>query len=272
MRNAKPIIIVSTGRTGTEFFSKLFAEIYSEQVDAYHERGASRPIQILTNMYFEHFLPLSILRMGWTIFKGREIPSCKKEFHIDSNCFLYGLVALAPDLYPGLKIIHIVRDPREYVTSHLNYALQKNTSFVANYLVPFWQPNPFLIGEVSWKRLINFSRFERYSWIWDFKNRKMESIEASPVPYLRLRFEDIFRNNDPTPAFQSMVEFIGLPLISDALSRFRQPENRSATTSFPAWREWSPEQCKLFDGLCGSHMRRYGYGYETEWLEKLKKD
>lgn len=272
MRGAKPITIVSTGRTGTEFFSKLFADVYSGQVDAYHERGASRPIQILTNMYFGHFLPLSMLRLGWTVFKGWEVPSCKKEFHIDSNCFLYGLVTLAPDLYSGLKVIHIVRDPREYVTSHLNYALQKRTSFVANYLVPFWQPNPFLVGEIPWRRLINLSRFERYSWIWDFKNRVMESIETSSVPYLRLRFEDIFRSGDPVPTFQSMVNFIGLPLRVDALGRFRQPENRSAVIDFPAWREWSPMQCRLLNDLCGSHMRRYGYGYEPEWLKKLKED
>jgi hypothetical protein len=100
----------------------------------------------------------------------------------------------------------------------------------------------------------------------------MESIETSSVPYLRLRFEDIFRSGDPMPTFQSIVNFIGLPLRVDALGRFRQPENRSAVIDFPAWREWSPMQCRLLNDLCGSHMRRYGYGYEPEWLEKLKED
>ena len=46
------------------------------------------------------------------------------------------------------EIKHIVRDPRSYVTSHLNFSRQKGTSFIANYFVPFWQPNPFLVGEL----------------------------------------------------------------------------------------------------------------------------
>src|SRR5262245_52521536 len=139
MRDTSPVLIVSTGRTGTIFLSRLFGDLYP-QVASYHERGLSRPIQILTNLHYAHLFPVSGLKAAWRLLKGREIGTCKKPFHMDANCFLYGLAALAPELYPGLKVIHIVRDPRAYTASHLNFSLQKTKSFVANYLVPFWQP------------------------------------------------------------------------------------------------------------------------------------
>jgi hypothetical protein len=267
---AQPVVIISTGRTGTDFFSKLFGEVYANQVDAYHERGISRPIQIFTNLYFAHLLPKSVLCQGWRLFKGWEVPACKKDFHIDSNCFLYGLVAIAPELYPNLRVIHILRDPRTYVTSHLNYARQKGTSFVGNYFIPFWQPSPFLTGEFRWKCFWRISRFERYAWIWDFKNRVMESIEGTPTPYLRLRFEDIFNAEDPNHIFRQITDFIGLPHVADVSDRFRKSENRSTTVNFPSWRDWLPSQCARLNAICGSHMKRYGYGNEADWLDKLK--
>ena len=194
MKATQPILIFSTGRTGTIFLARLFGELYPN-VASYHERGNSRPVQIATNLHFAHLLPKNTLKSVWKFFKGKEITACEKDFHLDANNFLYGLATLAPELYPNLKVLHIVRDPRDYVTSQLNFSLQKRTSFIANYLVPFWQPNPFLIGELPIHRILKFSRFEKYCWVWDFKNRIMSRLENSATPYLRVCFEDLFNEN-----------------------------------------------------------------------------
>jgi hypothetical protein len=184
MKDTQPILIISTGRTGTIFFSRLFADLYPTLAASYHERGNSRPMQILTNLHFSHLFPKSGLIAAWKLFKSGEIEACEKPFHIDANCFLYGLAPLAPELYPNLKVLHIVRDPRSYVTSHLNFSRQKGTSFIANYFVPFWQPNPFLVGGLPLSRSFGFTRFEKYCWIWNFKNRVMDGLENSSTPYL----------------------------------------------------------------------------------------
>jgi hypothetical protein len=269
MKDTLPVLIISTGRTGTIFFARLFADIYPE-VASYHERGLSRPIQILTNLYYSHIFPKSGLIATWKIIKGREIESCEKSFHIDANCFLYGLAALAPELYPNLKVIHIVRDPRAYVTSHLNFSRQKRTSFIANYLVPFWQPSPFLSGEVPLTRVFGFTRFEKYCWIWSFKNRVMEGLENSSTAYMRVRFEDLFNTPEPEEVFCRITDFIGLPGRSGLRDRFREPTNVSARAVFPDWPEWSPRHCAQLDALCGERMRRYSYGNEPEWASKVK--
>lgn len=269
MKDTQPILIISTGRTGTIFLSRLFADLYPDTA-SYHERGASRPIQILTNLHFSHLLPKSGLKIAWKILKGKEIETCEKMFHIDANCFLYGLAPLAPELYPNLKVIHIVRDPRAYVTSHLNFARQKETSFIANYFVPFWQPNPFLIGELPLSKAFGFSRFEKYCWIWNFKNRIMESLENSPTPYLRVRFEDLFYSENPEELFGKIADFIGLPRAENIRDRFREPANISTKADFPEWTEWTPRQISQLQLFCGERMVKYGYGGESNWPERLK--
>lgn len=262
------ILIVSTGRTGTVFFAELFRDLYP-QVAAYHERGASRPIQILTNAYFAKFFPMKGLILAWKLLKGSEIKTCSKPFHLDANCFLYGLVAIAPHLYPGLRVIHIVRDPRSYVTSHLNFSRYHRTSFIGNYLVPLWQPNPLLVGELAWKKIFTFTRFERYCWIWDFKNRIMESLEETQTPYIRVRFEDVFLSENPEEQFGRITDFIGLPRVNGIQERFLQPVNQSLKQKIPNWVKWSPEKCTQLHTLCGERMKKYGYGNEPDWLDKL---
>lgn len=269
MKDTRPVLIISTGRTGTIFLSRIFADLYPAEAASYHERGASRPIQILTNLHFAHLLPKSALTAAWKILKGSEIETCAKPFHIDANCFLYGLAALAPELYPNARIIHIVRDPRDYVTSHLNFSRQKETSFIANYFVPFWQPNPFLAGKIPWKRIFNFTRFERYCWIWDFKNRVMSSLEGTETAYLRVRFEDLFETPHPLETFNAITDFIGLPRKNDIADYFQKRVNQAGRSAFPDWADWSPRQCAQLQEICGEQMARYGYGGESAWVEKL---
>ncbi len=269
MKDTQPILIISTGRTGTIFFSRLFADLYQDAA-SYHERGASRPIQILTNLHFSHLFPKSGLKAAWKFFKGNELETCEAKFHIDANCFLYGLAPLAPELYPNLKVLHIVRDPRSYVTSHLNFSRQKGTSFIANYFVPFWQPNPFLVGELPLSKAFGFTRFEKYCWIWNFKNRVMEGLENTSTPYMRVRFEDLFSTTDnPEDLFGNITDFLGLPRVTGIREKFRQPANTSTKADFPEWPEWTSKQAAQLQSLCGARMAKYGYGGEKEWEEKV---
>lgn len=267
MKDTQPILILSTGRTGTIFLARLFASLYPN-VASYHERGNSRPVQIAANLHFSHLLPKSGVKAVWTLLKGNEIRTCEKEFHLDANNFMYGLASLYPELYPNLKVLHIVRDPRDYVTSQLNFSRQKRTSFIGNYLVPFWQPNPFLVGELPLSRALGFTRFEKYCWVWDFKNRVMSKLEDSTASYLRIRFEDLF-NTNPENTFRQITSFFGLAPVENFHEKFNEPANTSKPTFFPEWRDWTYKQAAQLQSLCGKQMRQFGYGNEPEWLEKL---
>lgn len=269
-QNVKSVLLLSTGRTGTMFFANLFRELLP-QACVYHEAGErSRMINIFTNAHLAGFLPKSLLIWAWRKAIALDLQACSKDYYIDSNNHLYGIVPLIPELYPNLKVIHIVRDPRSYVRSHLNWARHRPRSFIANYLTPFWQPNAFLLREMTLFEWIKASRFERFAWIWDYKNGLIERLEESAIPYLRVRFEDFFGSLAPEQWLNQILRFMGLPEVSGVSELFRCPVNPNKGQSFPKWPDWSPWQCHRLYILCGDRMERYGYGGEQAWMEKIE--
>lgn len=265
----QPIVIVSTGRTGTGFLADLLQRRVP-QAEAHHITPRSTWVNVLSNMHLSGLVPRRVLVAFVQMLKGRELERCTRPFFVDSNNHLYALVAIAPQLYPNLRVVHLVRDPRSYVRSHLNWARQRPKSFVANYLLPFWQPHPFLLGEMPLGRAIALSRFERFCWIWDFKNRLIASAATPGTPYLRLRFEDLFENSEPEPHFRRLLDFMGLPEIPGVGVEARRPHNETRRRRYPPWREWTPAQCARLHALCATRMAEYGYGAEEEWLEKVR--
>ena len=119
---------------------------------------------------------------------------------------------------------------------------------------------------IQWLRL---SGYERFSWIWDYKNRFIAQIEGSKTPYLCLRFEDLFESENPAKAFRQLLNFIGVPEQDDVIGNIGTPINTSKK-NIPAWTKWSSEICRSILALCGSSMHKYDYGVESEWLSKVK--
>jgi hypothetical protein len=265
----KTILILSTGRTGTMFLARLLGEVFP-QAEVHHEAPGSRQINILANLNSAHLLPRSALFAWWRLRIGRSLARCSKPYYIDSNNFLFGLVAQQPYLYPQLRVIHLIRDPRTYVSSHLSWMQANQRSKIANHLIPFWQPNPFLIGELSLGEYIALSRFEKYCWVWSYKNRVIQSLQATEIPYLRVRFEELFDTHHSLETLQRMFDFAELPSnVEMQAGRFQQPVNASGRARFSKWNTWEPEQCRRLDRFCQPLMEQYGYGCEPEWQAKL---
>lgn len=252
------------------FFAHLLQELVP-QADVYHEAGErSRLINILTHVYLSGFLPIQAPLWAWQRAVAPRLQACSKKTYIDSNNQIYALVTLIPEIYPGLRVIHLVRDPRDYVRSHINWSRHRLKSFIANYLIPFWQPNGWLLNEMSVSKWLRLTQLERYSWIWDYKNRMIGQMEDSETPYLRIKFEDFFGNAYPLPYFNELLEFLDLNRVSGIEAFFQDPVNPTKGKSFPVWDAWSQEQCQQLNNFCGVTMAKYGYGKEEEWREKLR--
>ena len=263
-------VILSTGRTGTMFFAHLLRELVP-QAAVYHEAGErSRLINILTHVHLSGFLPIQAPLWAWHRAVAPELETCSKKTYIDSNNHIYALVTLIPELYPGLRVIHLVRDPRDYVRSHINWSRHRLKSFIANYLIPFWQPNGWLLKEMPVGRWLRLTQLERFSWIWDFKNRTIGQMEDSETPYLRIKFEDFFDNADPLSHFNKLLDFLEFERVSGIKAFFQNPVNPTKNKSLPKWNFWSHKQCQQLNNICGLTMAKYGYGEEEEWREMFR--
>jgi hypothetical protein len=117
---------------------------------------------------------------------------------------------------------------------------------------------------------LQLSQFERYCWIWDFKNRFISQMEETNIPYLRIRFEDFFGGSDPLDHLNQMLSFLNVTPASGIADQFQRPVNPARGKSFPKWQEWSVAQCQQLHEYCGITMNAYGYGGEKEWMKKIR--
>ena len=267
---SNPVLVVSTGRTGTRFIAGLLNQL-CPSVEAHHTTPWSTLINVLGNLHLAKLLSESMLLRIWRQLKGREFAMSERSLFVDSNNHLYVFAAYARRIYPHTKVIHVIRDPRTYVRSHLNWARERPKSFVANYLLPFWQPNGYLLGEFSVAQWLALDSFERFCWIWDFKNRYLAGLSHTDLPYLLIRFEDLTDGPLREKTLDKLGEFMGVSLgtESEMLDLPSIARNDTSSRRFPAWQQWSETRCTQLHRLCGDQMSQYGYGIETEWRNRV---
>jgi len=267
----KPILVVSTGRTGTGFLAHFIAEHFP-QCCAHHIAPRSEWANVLSNAHLAGLLPRRAFVSASRQLLKPTLERCRAPFYVDCNNHLFALAPLAPELYSELRVVHVVRDPRTYVRSHMNWARHRRKSFIANHLLPFWQPNGYLVGEISARRWYRMSRFERFCWIWDYKNRLIARLGSSHVPYLRVRFEDLFESPRRSAEAIRVLAFIGLPELENEVleAAFGEVRNQTHLRSLREWRKWAPARCAQLDAWCGDRMVEYGYGGEAEWVKMVR--
>lgn len=243
--------------------------------DVFHEAGErSRLINILSHTNLAGITPDRFTLKAWQAAISGQLQKTQKsgKYYIDANNHIYFLAVNHPDLYSGLKVIHIVRDPRTYIRSHLNWSHSRVKSFLANYLVPFWQPSGFLTGEMGLREWLTFSKLERFAWIWEFKNQYINKLEGSSTPYLWVRFEDLFSGTNPGSTYREILDFIGVENINPGDEYFERTINASKNKRVPEWTQWPNSQCKIIDQLCREGMEKFGYGVETAWIKKISRN
>jgi hypothetical protein len=169
---------------------------------------------------------------------------------------------IVADQYPNTRIVHIVRDPRTFVPSYLNWMHTRFKSYVANKCVPGWHPSGYHLGEMSWQEWARMDEFERVCWQWSYKNQTIESLFKDTSHYTLIRFEDLFLREERQTVLESMVSFLGVPYRDRYKSVFEQAKNLSHKTYCSGWHQWAPEmQAQLLE-ICGDYMARIGYSRE----------
>ncbi len=247
--------ILSTGRTGT----KALAEgLLGDDILSPHQPPFSRLLTMASNYYLHGWLPESILR--WLVNRIRvpQILQTDCRYYIQVFSLDHLPAKIISQQYPNVYIIHIVRDPRTFVVSYLNWVHTRFKSFVANKLVLGWHPSGFFTREIPWRTWRRMDEFQRVCWHWSYKNALLESLFEDDERYMRIRFEDLFLAHDPE-VLKATLSFIGIPYQDRFAAMLSQSKNVSRKTYFPPWKEWEGERQRQLLNLCAEQMRHYGY-------------
>ena len=251
----KIVFILSTSRTGT----KTLAEgLQNEEVLSLHQPPYSRILTIASNYYLHGWLPGTALE--WLVSRLREPQILKADcrYYIQVFSLDYLPAKILSEKFQNIYILHIVRDPRTFVRSYINWMHTRFKSFVANKLIPGWHPSGYFTKEMPWQAWHNLDEFQRVCWHWKYKNTLLEDLFKSNQNYLRVRFEDLFLTQS-TATLKDCLSFVGIPYREEYTLMIGRSENASRKIYLSKWETWKPERKQQLLDICGNKMKDYGY-------------
>jgi hypothetical protein len=256
----KIIFVLSTGRTGTKTLAEGLA---AEDIRSPHQPPFSRLLTIASNCYLHGWLPSEILEWLVTRLREPQLLNSDSRYYVQVFSLDYFPAKIISERYPNVYVVHIVRDPRTFVHSYLNWMHTRFKSWVANKLVPCWHPSGFFTGEMSWRQWRQLDDFQRVCWHWKYKNAVIERLFDGYERYLRIRFEDLFLAQR-VEILRDLLTFAGIPYEERLGAMLQTRTNESRKTHFPVWEDWSVKRRRQLVNICGERMTKYGYSGEYE--------
>ena len=251
----KVVFILSTSRTGTKTLAEGLA---GDDICSPHQPPHSRLLTIASNCYLHNWLPRSVLEWLVTRLREPQILNADCRYYVQVFSLDYLPAKIISERYPNVYIAHIVRDPRTFVRSYLNWTHSRFKSWVANKIVLGWHPSGYFTGELSWREWRRMDEFQRVCWHWTYKNTLLEELFADDERYIRIRFEDLFLAQD-SGTLREMLAFVGIPYQERFAAMLQKSKNVSRKAYFPAWEAWETERKRQLLDICGEKMREYGY-------------
>ena len=236
-------LITSTGRTGTTLFSQILnnskgAYVVHEplfQETKYHRLAMEDPK--FSRSFLEEF------RLKEVFYRLKK-NDCK--IYGEVNGGLRRNIKELKDIFPGMKIIHIVRNGKKVIQSMLNRnSLLKGDAY---YNI---KPSSCIVDEHEWSK---YNRFEKITYLWFAENKYMRENSD-----LTVRFEDLI--SDYSYFKKNILDILDLELDYQIWKKFvtrkvnANKKNKNATT----FNEWSYDQKRFFKLYCSEEMKLYDY-------------
>ena len=256
----KNFYIFSTGRSGTTYLSNLIQH-NEPSLGNLHQLKNSKKLNVMGNLALGnkacHYFLISYLSRKF----NHALPPSTVD-PLKSIAYYQYIKILYEEDPSGLKnitIIHLVRDPRDFVTSFMNWKNRNLSGKIAHHLTPFWMPEPKL------KERFSMSKFEHFCWIWSKKHHLFDDGFSHLPNYYLFRIEDL------KPGSGKLNELLSLITNKDEIKTELNKTNRnkSMKKGFPSWESWDPKQAKKLDNICTELMQKFGYGQEKKWIGLL---
>lgn len=304
----KPAIIISSlGRTGTVFFADFFNRFF-EDVACFHEPGrigfavfknfgfiktiktfglsdsvlkklmGNFGIIDISNQRLSSGMSVSDAASRFIAQRKQFIESNDKKYYLESSYHHYALFDIFPSVFEHHKAVFLIRDPRDWVRSNINYKSVYHRKDLHMWLGK--RPNPYMVRDKAYYSLWkSFRQFEKLCWEWNYVNHyAISCIRKNPNARLCL-FEDLFVSDNRIGNFCEIInylsEFNGIKIKNppDTEHQIRaaleEKVNPSFVGEFPKWPRWQPADARKLHQICGNLMKRLGYGTETAWKKLI---
>ncbi|MDL1974692.1 MAG: sulfotransferase domain-containing protein [Deltaproteobacteria bacterium] len=247
------VYILSTGRAGTTFLFNIFNTINSE-LSLTHQKRWSRTINILGNIPLPINCQIKIIYHFFKNIKNESIPLSTVDPLLSLSIF----ILIKNGIIKNPKVVHLVRDPRDFVTSFMNWKSQSFSKKILHNLIPFWQPFPRGKG-LSFFHWIFMSKFEKFCWTWYYKNYLFKQLEGK-TNYKLIKMENLTKGYNSKANVKTLARFCGLGKKEfDYEQITSHSTNKSITKCFPSYNNWSAKKQNTLKRICGELMIDFGY-------------
>ena len=261
-RLEKVVFIVSTGRTGTMALARYFNTCYG-RVKAVHEPRPSWRLRVVSNRYLCGRLSKKDLVRALIRYRRKPLERVQQPLYIEANNVLHGFLDAFDDVFEAPLIVHVVRDPRTYIRSWINFGVFRGLKGLVSRLFRSWLLRPGTYEENPARLWREMRPAERLAWYWNAINSELSrGKDLFGERYLHVRFEDVF--GDDGNQLMRLARWIGLPDTPSLLEEFRKGKiNASPDRGFAPWEEWDRDLKLRVLSLCGPLMAQYGYVTES---------
>lgn len=206
--------------------------------------------------------------------RAKFISSFEQSIYIESNCTFYGIFDLLPQAFPNSNSVFVVRDPRTWVRSRMDWG-DWYGKWDYNTALNLGRLNPLMFENENNRDLWpSYSPFQKLCWAWN----KITSFALSRVrsdPKLRVfRYEDLFLDPNRYEYMNNLLETVtnfpdGVKIAHNLSESNLKRVVHASRKRFPPWAEWEPKLSRHLHMICGENMAYLGYGWETAWKDKI---
>lgn len=264
------VFIIGSHRTGTKLLGNFFNYNFIG-VKSVHQYSLLRFNNILSNLFLANWISedlyIKYLKKFWFKKLSNQI---ENNIYVESNGFNFLSAYYAEKHFKNVKIVHIIRDPREYIYSYTNWIENRWQSKLIN-KIPFWHVSGYRVKQLSKKKWKAYSKEEKMAWYWNYKN-KLIAEKYSNENYLLLRFEDLINSSKREKHLKNLLEFMNLKYRPNLFSYFDKKQNESIKSIGSRWRNWDKNLSLKINEICSKEMKKFGYGEEELWLKKISNE
>ena len=259
----KVILVVSTGRTGTKALAAHLKHS-NENVLAVHEPAPTRSLRAPAHRFLSGQISKEVATKKLRHARRQILNGTVQGIYFESNPILSGFLEVFDDVFDSPQVLHIVRDPRTYVRSAMNFGSVSGLRALLTRTLPYWFLKPEHLDpstRTPWSKLTDI---QRLSWFWSTINRHLDQgQELFGERYRRVQFEELFHANSSTR--ESVFQWLGIASPQQAEERESPAKvNASHKERCPKFANWSAEQVEQFMHYCGDQMKQYGYQIDPQ--------
>ncbi len=284
------VFIVSAGRTGTKFLGEqlghMIAGAFSvhepdvlmdfklKSLDQLRLFGwynlifgkliGKTGIRNLSQNYLAGKLSLSQLKTAILAHREKFYRSLDQDLIIESYSGWYGAIPAIRSLYKHYRIVVIVRDPRDWVVSNMNWeTMYGRRDWISR--LKLGRLNPAMLNDEQYRdRWQHFTRFQKLCWAWSAIYAILLRETADDPNAIIVKFEDLFHNGQKYEYLDNLLGFI----TAFASRRFdwrtvqgvlEKTANPNISNAFPGWQDWKPEMKADLERLCANVAEKFNY-------------